>query len=116
MGYNVSLYKIPEELKDKHINDDMLFNIAYGDDENYLLIDTNFSMGNPASVDFAEVFDIILTNNDYFKLYNMSDYHEAKDRLKSLSLDDALLERISKFLNVIERELNKDEILFFCCG
>ena len=116
MGYNVSLYKIPEELKDKHINDDVLFDIAYGDDdENYLLIDTNFSTGNPKGLDFAEVFDIFLTNDDFFKIYKMSDYHEAKNRLQSMPLDDALQERIKNFLNVIEEELNKGEVIFFCC-
>jgi len=116
MGYDISLYKIPTKLKDQYIDEDEMYDIAYGDDdENYLLAYTNFSMGNPKSSDFAEVFDIFLTNNDYFKIYKMSDYHEAKSRLQTMDLDDELLERINKFLNVIENELNKGEIIFFCC-
>jgi len=121
MGYDISLYKIPAKLKEQHINEDELFEIVYGDvygedDEEYLLAYTNFSMGNPKSIDFAEIFDIFLTNNDYFKIYKMSDYHDAKSRLQTMYIDDGLLERINKFLNVIEDELNKGEIIFFCCG
>lgn len=117
MGYDISLYKIPEKLKEQHINEDELFEIVYGeDDEDYLLAYTDFYSGNPKAVDFARVFDIILTNNDYFKIYKMSDYHETKSRLQTMYIDDGLLERINKFLNVIEDELNKGEIIFFCCG
>lgn len=117
MGYDVSLYKVPTELKVQHISDDELFDIAYGDDyQNCLLVDTNFSIGNPKSLDFEEVFDIRLTNNDFFKIYKISDYNEAQKRLQTMSLDDELLERINKFLKVIEHELNKGEIIFFCCG
>lgn len=117
MGYDISLYKVPAELKDQYINDDVLFDIAYGNDyQNCLLVDTNFSMGNPKSIDFATVFDIMLTNNDFFKIYKILDFNEAINRLRTMSLDDVLLERINKFLNVIEQELNKGELIFFCCG
>ncbi|MFY0521078.1 hypothetical protein ACOMCU_25120 [Lysinibacillus sp. UGB7] len=59
MGYDISLFKVPEELKVQHINEDVLFDIAYGDDyPNCLLVYTNFSLGNPKSIDFAEVFNI----------------------------------------------------------
>lgn len=117
MGYDVSLYKVPVELKNQYINEEVLFDIAYGDDyENCLLVDTDFSMGNPKSIDFGIVFDILLTNNDFFKIYKIGDYNEAKNRSQTMSLDDELLKRINKFLNVIEHELNKGEIIFFCCG
>jgi hypothetical protein len=117
MGYDISLYKVPTKLKDQHINDDELFDIAYDkNNENDLLVYTNFSMGNSKAVDFAEVFDIFLTNNDFFKIYTLSDYYAAKNRLQTMNLDEYLLERINKFLNVIEHELNKNEIIFFCCG
>jgi hypothetical protein len=116
MGYDVSLYKIPKELKDQRINDNILFDIAYGEaGKDHLLIYTNFSMDNSQSVDFGIVFDILLTNNDFFKIYKMSDYIETKKRLQTMNLDEALLERINKFLTIIENELNKGEIIFFCC-
>ncbi|MBM7715359.1 hypothetical protein JOC94_002346 [Bacillus thermophilus] len=117
MAYDISLYKVPNDLKEQDINEDILFDIVHEDieNENYLLAYTNFSMGNPKGVDFAEVFDIILTNNDYFKIYKMNDYHRAKSKLETLELDDLMLERINKFLNVIKHELNNGEIIFFCC-
>lgn len=117
MSYDVSLYKVPLKLKKQHFIDDELFEIAYGNDnEKYLLEYTNFSMGNPNAVVFAKVFDIVLTNNDYFKIYKISHYHEALNRVESMSLDNELEERIKSFLNVIVHELNNGEILFFCCG
>lgn len=117
MGYDVSLYKVPVELKDQKINDEVLFDIAYGDDnENFLLADTNFSLGNPNSIEFAMVFDIALTNNDFFKIYRIGEYNEAKNRLQTMSLDDEMKNRINNFLNIIDHELNKGELIFFCCG
>ena len=37
MGYDISLYKIPTKLKEQHIDEDELFDIAYGDDNNNYL-------------------------------------------------------------------------------
>ncbi|MED5094534.1 hypothetical protein [Bacillus safensis] len=117
MGYDVTLYKIPEKLKDKHIDDDMLFDIAYGDNnEHYSLVETSFSTNSQKAVDFAELFDLFLTNDDYFKVYKMSDYYEAKSRMEKMSFDEEFSKRVKHFLNVIEQELNKGEIIFFCCG
>jgi len=118
MGYDATLYKIPEKLKDKHIDDEVLFNIAYGDDnEHYSLGEISFSTNSQKAVDFAELFDLFLTNDDYFKVYTMSDYYEAKRRREEMSFDDALFSKwVDNFLNVIEQELNKGEIIFFCCG
>lgn len=117
MGYDATLYKIPEKLKDKNIDDDLLFDIAYGDShEHYSLVEISFSSNSQKAVDFAELFDLFLIKDDYFKIFKMSDYYDAKSRMENMSFDEEFSKRVKHFLNVIEQELNKGEIIFFCCG
>ncbi|GAF66429.1 hypothetical protein BTS2_3330 [Bacillus sp. TS-2] len=119
MGYNVSLYKVPEEFRNQEIHEamleDMLSSLSYDDDtDKYLLLHTNFSSGNPNALDFEEIFDIEVTMDDFYKIYKMEDFIKTKN--KTIKIDDSeLMERINKFLKVIELELNKGEIIFFSC-
>ncbi|PAF27393.1 hypothetical protein CHH61_03480 [Shouchella clausii] len=115
MGYDVSLHKVPAELKGQHIDEDVLFDIAYEEDEGNLLHYTNFSIGNPNAADFASVFDLLLTNNGFYKIVTVDDYNQARNRLQTTSLNDSLLERVSKFLDTIDHELQKGETIFFWC-
>lgn len=117
MGYDISLHKLPNHFKSETVSYDDLFEIAYEEEyDDFYIRDTNFSSGNPKAMDFAEVFDIVLTNNDYFKIYTIEDYIKAKEQLQKMKLDNELLERINHFLKDINDSLNNGEIIFFCCG
>lgn len=117
MGYDISLHKLPTHLKAEIVSEDDLFEIAYKNKyADTHIRSTNFSSGNPKASDFAEVFDIFLTNNDYFKIFTFLDYIKTNERLQIMKLDVELLEKIDLFLKDIYDSLNNGDSIFFCCG
>lgn len=117
MGYDISLHKLPNRLKKEEVNEDDLFEIANKEEfEEFCIRYTNFSLGNKKALDFAEVFEVVVTNNDYFKFYLVEDYKQTKVRLQNMTLDKELLGRINLFLKDIEDSLDKGEDIFFYCG
>lgn len=117
MGYDIALHKLPPQFKNKRLTQDDLFEIAYNEEyEDSCIRDTNFSLGNSKAVDFARIFDIILTNDDYFKLVTVDEYVAARSRLSFKEYDEHILEKVHLFLEDIKKALDDGETIFFCCG
>lgn len=115
MGYNITLLKVPEHLKNSVFDDSLLSDIAYDSDEKNEIAYTNFSNGNKEINLFEAVFNIIATNKGFFKVYTRDEYMKAKERLNDKRISEEMQNKINAFLIAMERELVKGEIVFFCC-
>ena len=117
MSNEVSLYRLPTQFDGNIIDIDDLHEVVYNEDyDEYLLVYTSFSKGDSYISAFEVIFGILISDNDYYKIYNKHAHEMTVDRLSSLNLEEDLQKRVDKFIKAIEEHLALEHTLFFYCG
>lgn len=114
MTYAIGLYIIPKNPVIPNDDFDNLRSLVYGSGADDLcLCSTDFS--GYTGWYFEQVFDVVLTNREYYRLVDKEHFKEVLIRLGEVGLDEYQMSRTMIFINKIKTALEEGKDLFFWC-